>query len=1220
MKTITKLLWRCYGQANGRLHNMGQTLLLLLTLCASSVYAQDPAQYGTPFAGVPDTRDVNMYQVHIRPYSAAGNLAGVTARLDNIKALGTNVIYLMPIFPHGTDSRSSPSPYCIKDFKAVATEYGSLADLRTLVDGAHSRGMAVMLDIAINGTSWDNPWTVQHPEYYMRSGSTIQQLGNFSDIAALDLNNAGLRGAIKDAMRYWVLAANIDGYRCDYANNPPLDFWSEIIGNLRGITSHKLLMLAEGDRQANFTAGFDMNFGDRWFWNALKDVAAGGPVSQRFQTINDYEYLNATGSNQAVRYTGNHDTYTNDNGEQRPFVVFKNHEGIVANFLVSAYLKGVPFLMGGQEIDYEPKTDWPWNNFKFNWSQNPTAAADFAKILNFRTSSTAIRRGALTMYPSDDISVFTKTSGTEKVVVMANLRNASKTFIIPSALAGTYTNAYTGASVTLTSGATQSFNAFQYIVLTNSNVPVVAVTGITVSPTTATVGIGSTQQLSATIAPANATNQTVTWTSSNTTAASVNASGLVTGVAAGTSTITATTADGNKTATAVVTVTTIPVTGVSVSPATVSLYAGNTQQLSATVAPANATNKIVTWSSSNASVATVNSAGLVTAVAAGTANITVTTQNGNKTAVAAITVNANVSFTVNFYKPTTWGTGIKIYWWSALPAGILADGSWPGATMTDAGNGWYSYTFTNVTSTNLIFNDGTNQTADLNRTKTGWYMNNTWYDTNPGTNVAVTGVILSPTTATLNVGGTQQLTPTVLPSNATNKTVTYSSSNTSIVTVNTTGLITAVATGSATITVTTQDGAKTAICAVTVNTPNIAVTSVSLSPTTATLTVGGTQQLTPTVLPSNATNKNVTYSSSNTATATVNTTGLITAVASGSATITVTTQDGAKTATCTVTVNTANVAVTSISLSPITATLTVGGTQQLTPTILPSNATNKTVAYSSSNTAIATVNTTGVITAVASGSATITVTTQDGAKTANCVVTVNTAAGGTYYTIKNRWKGTYLNDTGANVGYGATIADNSYKWQKIAIDATYFVLKNVATGELMHIENQTGSVQCNGTDSTWWSAQWSSDNIDGTWIRIRNRWQSGNIIHVENQTGSAQYTNVQDGWFSAQWQLEATTVSTGKLSTAKSSIDDENSISTVTIYPNPSTDNLFNIVLPELKANDLATVTITDMNGKNLLVTPISSSTTINHNLSSGLYLVTIRSNELNVTKKLIVK
>jgi uncharacterized protein YjdB len=1044
MKTTSKLLHRCCAQTKQCLFSMSQAMMFLMVLFTSSIYAQDPAQYGIPYTGVPDPRDANIYQVHIRPHSATGNLASVTADLDRIKSLGINVLYLMPIYPYGTDSRSTNSPYCIKDYKSVGSEYGTLADMRNLVDAAHSKGMAVMLDIAVNGTSWDHPWTISHPEYYQRTGSTINQLANFSDIAALDLNNTGLRAAMKDALRYWIFAANIDGYRCDFANNPPLNFWTEMITNLRGISSHKLLMLAEGDRLENFQAGFDFNFGDKWFYDALKNVAGGGPVSTRFQTTNDMEYTYATGSQQEVRWTANHDS--ENNSDTAPFTVFKTNAGVVANFLVSGYMKGVPFLTSGQEVAFNQVIPWPYTTVKINWS-NTAATPEFAKILNYRNSSAAIRRGVMTPYASDDICAFTKTLGTEKVIVMANLRNAAKTFVIPAGFAGTYKDAYTQATVTLTAGATQSFAAYQYIVLTNTNVAVVAVTGVSVSPTTATVGIGSTQQLSATIAPANATNQTVNWTSSNTAVATVNSSGLVTGVAAGTSTITATTADGNKTATSAVTVTTIPVTGVSVSPATVNLYAGNTQQLSATVSPANATNKTVTWSSSNTAVATVNSSGLVTAVAAGTANITVTTQNGSKTAISTITVNANASFTVNFYRPSTWGTGIKIYWWSALPAGILTDGSWPGATMTDAGNGWYSYTFTNVTSTNLIFNDGTNQTADLNRNKTGWYMNNTWYDTNPGTSVAVT----------------------------------------------------------------------------------------------------------------------------------------------------------------------------SISLSPTTATLTVGGTQQLTPTILPSNATNKAVTYSSSNTSIATVNTTGLITAVASGSATVTVTTQDGSKTATSAVTVNTVAGGTYYTIKNRWKGTYLRDAGANVGYGVTVADNSYKWQKIAIDATYFVLKNVATGELMHIENQTGSVQSNGTDSTWWSAQWSSDNVDGTWIRIRNRWQTGSIIHVENQTGSAQYANAQDGWFSAQWQLEATTVGTTKLDISKISVDPEN-ITSVLIYPNPSTDNLFNIDLPELQSGNMAIITITDINGKTVMTTKLASSSAINHNLGAGLYIVTISTNDYTVSKKLMVK
>ncbi len=1031
-----------------RLFHITKAIFCFLLLFVGSVYAQDPAQYGTPFAGVPDTRDINMYQVHIRPFSANGDLAGVTARLDNIKALGTNVIYLMPIFPHGTDSRSSASPYCIKDFKAVGSEYGSLADLRTLVDGAHSRGMAVILDIAINGTSWDNVWIASHPEYYKRTGTTIQQLGNFSDIAALDLNSSATRAAIKDAMRYWIFAANIDGYRCDYANNPPLDFWSEVNSNLRSITSHNLLMLAEGDRQENFQVGFDMNYGDRWFHSGLYDIANGGPVSQRIQDQTTYEYAKATGNQQIVRYTGNHDTYTNDDGVRRPFVVFKNHNGIVANFLVSAYMRGVPFLMSGQEIDYEPKTDWPWTNFKFNWSQNPTAAADFAKILNFRTTSAAIRRGDLTTYANDDISIFTKTLGSEKVIVMSNLRNAAKSYVIPAALAGTYVNPYNNnASVTLTAGSTRNFAAYEYLVLTNTNAPVVAVTGVSVSPTTVTVGLGSTQQLNATIAPANATNQNVTWTSSNTAVATVNASGLVTAVATGTATITVKTVDGNKTATSAITVAAIPVSSVAVSPTSASLYAGNTQQLTATISPANATNKNVTWSSNNTAIATVNSSGLVTAVSAGTATITATTQDGNKTASATITVNPNTNFTVYFYKPSNWGTGIKIYYWNTLPTGVLATVNWTGVNMTDAGNGWYSYTFTNVTSTNLIFNDGTNQTADLSRDKNGWYMNSAWYDSNPGTGIAVASVSLSPTTASLNVGGTQQLTPTILPANATNKSVTYSSNNT----------------------------------------------------------------------------------------------------------------------------------------------------------------------------AVATVNASGLITAVANGTATITVATVDGNKTSTCLVSVTTASGGgNYYTIKNRWTGAYLSDAGTNTGYGTSVSGNNYKWQKIAIDATYFVLKNVATGELMNIEGQTGNVQCNITDTTFWSAQWSSDYIDGTWVRLRNRWQTGNIIHIENQTGSAQYGNSQDGWYSAQWQLEATTVGTSRMISNAEEVSATEPV--IGIYPNPATNNVFNILMPELASGDTAEIFVSDLNGRTLLTERLSSSGQVNHHLSSGIYIVNIISKDFNVTKKLIVK
>jgi uncharacterized protein YjdB len=176
-----------------------------------------------------------------------------------------------------------------------------------------------------------------------------------------------------------------------------------------------------------------------------------------------------------------------------------------------------------------------------------------------------------------------------------------------------------------------------------------------------------------------------------------------------------------------------------------------------------------------------------------------------------------------------------------------------------------------------------------------------------GSIVPVTGVSLNQNSATINKGNTLQLIATVLPENATNKNVTWSSSNTALATVSSTGMVTGITDGNATITVTTADGAFTATCVITVTTVNIPVTGVSIQPPAISICVGQTYQLSPIVIPENATNKAVTWSSSNTAVATVSSTGLVTAVSSGTATITVTMVDGAFTATCFVTITNCSV-------------------------------------------------------------------------------------------------------------------------------------------------------------------------------------------------------------------------------------------------------------------------------------------------------------------------
>ncbi len=261
----------------------------------------------------------------------------------------------------------------------------------------------------------------------------------------------------------------------------------------------------------------------------------------------------------------------------------------------------------------------------------------------------------------------------------------------------------------------------------------------------------------------------------------------------------------------------------------------------------------------------------------------------------------------------------------------------------------------------------------------------------------VTGVSLTPKTVILEKGQTKKLTTTVSPSTATDKSVTYSSSKPSVATVATDGTITAIAEGSATIYVTTNDGDFMDSVSVTVTEPvtDIKVSSVSVSPQTATMRIGETKVLTATLNPGNATNKNVSWTSTNPTVASVTSgskalTNTITAHKAGTATITATTEDGNYSDSCTITVSETqgNVYVTSVSVNPTEMTLKKGATGKVNVSVLPENATNKNVSFVSTKSAVATVDESGVVTAIAKGEAIILVSTEDGNKTATCVVTV----------------------------------------------------------------------------------------------------------------------------------------------------------------------------------------------------------------------------------------
>jgi len=546
------------------------------------------------------------------------------------------------------------------------------------------------------------------------------------------------------------------------------------------------------------------------------------------------------------------------------------------------------------------------------------------------------------------------------------------------------------------------------------NVPIVLVSSINLSSSSLSLYVGDTSTLSATVLPENATDKTYTWSSNNTAVATVNASGLVTAVSAGTATITATANDGSGvTSSCSVTVNQpiIMINSIDVSPSYLTLDIGGTTVLSAIVTPSNATNKNVTWSSNNTAVATVNASGLVTAVGAGTVTITATATDGSGASSSCLVIVNTPVILVSSINLSSSSLILEVGGTSTLSATVLPENAtdktytWSSsdaAVATVSSAGLVTAVSAGTAIITATANDGSGKVAICSVTVNVPI-------------VLVSSINLSSSSLTLEVGGTSTLSATVLPSNATNKNVTWSSSNTAVATVNASGLVTAVSAGTATITATANDGSgKVAICSVIVNVPIVLVSSINLSSSSLTLEVGGTSTLSATVLPENATDKTYTWSSSNTAVATVNASGLVTAVGAGTATITATANDGSgKVATCSVTVNVPIVLVSSINLSSSSLSLNVNSTSTLSATVLPSNATNNTVTWSSSNTLVATVSSSGVVTGVGAGTATITATANDGSGiTKSCSVTVT----------KVSVTGVSLSQTSATVYTGSTLA------------------------------------------------------------------------------------------------------------------------------------------------------------------------------------------------------
>ncbi len=416
-------------------------------------------QYGTPFTGVPETEDIILYEVNLRAFSSTGDLQGVINRLDDIAALSVNVIWLMPIHPIG-QINSVNSPYSVRDYKSVSAEYGDLSDLRKLTDEAHARGMSVIMDWVANHTAWDNPW-ISNTSWYTQdgNGNIIHPPGtNWLDVADLNYYSADMRKAMIDAMKYWVYEANVDGYRCDYADGVPFDFWQAAFKALDSIPGRDLIFFAEGTRTNHYQAGFQLNFG--WqSYGAIKEVFNGQPAGKIF-TAHTNEYLNTTPGKHWVRFTTNHDESAWD---ATPVTLFNGINGALAASAITIFTGGVPLIYGSQEVGTAAKVPF-FSNSIINWNANPQMKADYEKMFQFYSGSKVARTGQNIVFQNDDVVCFKKVLNSDEILIIVNVRNSILNFSIPSVLENTtWTNVMTGNELTISNSIT--LQPYQYFIL-----------------------------------------------------------------------------------------------------------------------------------------------------------------------------------------------------------------------------------------------------------------------------------------------------------------------------------------------------------------------------------------------------------------------------------------------------------------------------------------------------------------------------------------------------------------------------------------------------------------------------------------------------------------------------------------------------------------------------------------------------------------------------------
>ena len=415
------------------------------------------------------SKNANIYEVNIRQYTEEGTINAFRKHLPRLKEMGVDILWLMPVQPIGELNRkgSLGSYYSVKDYKAVNPEFGTMQDMKDLVNEAHEMGMYVILDWVANHSSWDNAWAVEHPEYYVKNeDGTFHSPFDWTDVIEFDYNNPALRDSMTRALKFWVEEADIDGYRCDVAGMVPTDFWNDAVAHLKQIKP--VFMLAEDeDNLSLLEQAFDMNYSWKLL-HLMNDMAKGEKNVKDLWEYIQWNKQTYAPEDYRMNFITNHDE--------------NSWNGTVANrmgksakaFAILTYtIPGMPLIYSGQEAGNEKALRF-FEKDTIDWSHIPYQ--DFYTTLNrLKEQNSALWNGTaggtmidISAPGNDNLFAILREKEKNKVVVVLNLSDEESVFLANSMAAfGTYKDVFTNESVKISEYTQLGMKPWSYLVLTN---------------------------------------------------------------------------------------------------------------------------------------------------------------------------------------------------------------------------------------------------------------------------------------------------------------------------------------------------------------------------------------------------------------------------------------------------------------------------------------------------------------------------------------------------------------------------------------------------------------------------------------------------------------------------------------------------------------------------------------------------------------------------------